>query len=233
MIGGFINNMVSEFENFLEVAKNDSEMIFDSIEKMSIKTAKTKAIVGGSYIELPDYIKNKKACINIKNDDDKCFIWCILAYFNYNKEVKGGCKNSAASYKKFINEIKEPTNFSYPVELDTVPKFEKLNDLKINIFEFVDDNSVKILYNSYEKYKNVINLLLIHDNYDNYHYVWIKDINKLDKANVATKCTMYRCEYCLSERFLTKEKLFNHIEKCKNNDKCIDNQNPFYLLIGS
>ena len=53
-----------------------------------------------------------------------------------------------------------------------------------------------------------------------------KDINKLDKANVATKCTMYRCEYCLSERFLTKEKLFNHIEKCKNNNKCIDEVLP-------
>ena len=37
---------------------------------------------------------------------------------------------------------------------------------------------------------------------------------------------MYRCEYCLSERFLTKEKLFNHIEKCKNNNKCIDEVLP-------
>ena len=120
-----------------------------------------------------------------------------------------------------MNETKEPSNFSYPVEIDMIPEFEKLNDLKINIFELNDDNSVKILYNSYEKYKNVINLLLIHDNNENYHYVWIKDLNKLDKSNVATKCSMYRCEYCLSERFLTKEKLFNHVEKCKYNDSFI------------
>ena len=25
---------------------------------------------------------------------------------------------------------------------------------------------------------------------------------------------MYRCEYCLSRRFLTKEKLFDHIKTC-------------------
>ena len=37
---------------------------------------------------------------------------------------------------------------------------------------------------------------------------------------------MYRCEYCLSERFLTKEKLFNHVEKCKNNDKNINEVLP-------
>jgi hypothetical protein len=37
-----------------------------------------------------------------------------------------------------------------------IPEFEELNDLKINIFELLDDNSVKPLYNSYEKkYKNV------------------------------------------------------------------------------
>ena len=65
MISGFINNMVSSFESFLEETKNSSDVVFDGIEKMSIKTAKTKAIIGGSYIELPDFIKNKKACVNI------------------------------------------------------------------------------------------------------------------------------------------------------------------------
>ena len=27
----------------------------------------------GSYIETPAWIKKKKATINVKNDDDKCF----------------------------------------------------------------------------------------------------------------------------------------------------------------
>ena len=99
MISGFINNLVSSFENFIEDTKEGSDLILISIDKMSIKTAKSKAIIGGSYIELPDFIKNKKACVNIKNNDDKCFIWCILSYFHYNKEVKGGCKNLASSYK--------------------------------------------------------------------------------------------------------------------------------------
>ena len=30
-----------------------------------------------SYIKLPDEIQNKKATINIKNEDDKCFIYCL------------------------------------------------------------------------------------------------------------------------------------------------------------
>ena len=28
---------------------------------------------GGSYIDTPDWIKKKKATINLKNADDKCF----------------------------------------------------------------------------------------------------------------------------------------------------------------
>ena len=42
-------------------------------------------MVGGSYIELPDYIKNKKACVNIKNTDEKCFKWAILASKHYHE----------------------------------------------------------------------------------------------------------------------------------------------------
>ena len=30
-----------------------------------------------SYIALPSEIQNKKATINIKNEDDKCFIYCL------------------------------------------------------------------------------------------------------------------------------------------------------------
>ena len=35
---------------------------------------------GSTYIPLPDWITNKKAIVNIKNKDEKCFIWCILRY---------------------------------------------------------------------------------------------------------------------------------------------------------
>jgi hypothetical protein len=45
---------------------------------------------------------------------------------------------------RFIDEIKESDKFSYPVELDMIPEFEKLNDLKINIFKLKSNNKVKI-----------------------------------------------------------------------------------------
>jgi hypothetical protein len=37
---------------------------------------------GSSYKDLPKFIKDKKAVINIKNDDNQCFKWCLLRAVN-------------------------------------------------------------------------------------------------------------------------------------------------------
>ena len=41
---------------------------------------------GSSFIDLPPFIKNKKACINVKNDDDQCFRWAILSALQPNND---------------------------------------------------------------------------------------------------------------------------------------------------
>ena len=40
---------------------------------------------GGSYIDSPDQIKNKKATINPKNEDDKSFQFTATVALNYLK----------------------------------------------------------------------------------------------------------------------------------------------------
>jgi hypothetical protein len=214
VISGFINNLIKSFEKQLEITENGSSLTFVGIEKLSIKTAKSKAMVGGSYIELPEFIKNKRACVNIKNDDEKCFKWSILASKHYH-EMKGGCKDEAYSYFKCQKELIEPENVTYPLDIEFIPEFEKLNNLKVNVFELIEEQdeeenikyATKILYCSYKKYKDVVCLLLFKKD-DKQHFVWIKDINKLDKSNVATHASMYRFAYCLSARFMTKENLY-------------------------
>ena len=42
---------------------------------------------GGSYIDSPDWIKNKKATINTKSEDDKCFQYVENVALNY-EEIK-------------------------------------------------------------------------------------------------------------------------------------------------
>ena len=53
---------------------------------MYYKCHKVKFRRGGSYIIAPDWIKKKKAAINLKNTDDKCFQYAATATLNYDKK---------------------------------------------------------------------------------------------------------------------------------------------------
>ena len=59
---------MDEFEKFINSGiGHKSGGAFTGIIKIDVKMSKSKQIYGGSYIELPKFIKNKKACVNIKN----------------------------------------------------------------------------------------------------------------------------------------------------------------------
>ena len=73
-IDSIINNTIGQFMKQLEeMSGNGSGGVFGGIIKTEVKMSKSKNIFGGSYVELPEKIKNKKACVNIKNDDNQCF----------------------------------------------------------------------------------------------------------------------------------------------------------------
>ena len=50
-----------------------SDFIFDSVKVMYYKYRKVSFKRGGSYIDSANFIKNKKATINPKTEDRKCF----------------------------------------------------------------------------------------------------------------------------------------------------------------
>ena len=200
-----------QFEKEMENIKGPSNLTLHSIMKLSIKTSRQKQVFGKSYIELPDHIKNKKACVNIKNTDDKCFLWSLLAYKHYD-EIKNKDKNKTYNYEQFVDEIIEPDNFTYPVHIQHISEFERLNNLKINVFVLDDENTVKLEYNNFQRNKdNTVNLLLIYDG-DKSHYVWIKDLSRLASSKTChTK--KYICNTCFL-CFNSDKNLFNHLKYC-------------------
>ena len=40
---------------------------------------------GGSYIDLPQYFKDKKCIINVQNKDNRCFLYSVECAPNYEK----------------------------------------------------------------------------------------------------------------------------------------------------
>ena len=97
---------------------------------------------GSTYIKLPLVLNHPiKGLINIKNDDNKCFLWCHVRQLNCVD------KNLGRITKK-DREIVKKLNYSgvdFPVSKKDYGKIEVMN--KININAFCYEN--KIIYPVY------------------------------------------------------------------------------------
>ena len=149
---------------------SDTENVINTLELHKIDIIRAE-----SYIVSPNWIANKKATINPKNEkDNKCFQWSIIARLNYN----------------IINEkeLKKLLKFKR-VDIDFSPhqryweNFEQENNLvAINVL-FASHNSeeTKLSYkSSYDKRKNQVVLLMINDEANNYYYFAIKNLSELN-----------------------------------------------------
>ena len=54
----------------------------DEVVSLVVNTVAYVPLLGNSYIKLPRFIESKKAVLNIKNQDNKCILWSILAHFH-------------------------------------------------------------------------------------------------------------------------------------------------------
>ena len=78
------NEMVEEIEEELQKVEDaeGSGWVFQKVEKLVLHTTRWDPIKAGSYIDLPPFLKNKKAIVNMKNQDEKCFMWSVLRALN-------------------------------------------------------------------------------------------------------------------------------------------------------
>ena len=77
-----VDNMASDIEIKVENSQlRRSGYTINKIESIRIHYDKYNPTRAGKYIELPKWISTKKACINIKNDDDYCFKYCVQSRF--------------------------------------------------------------------------------------------------------------------------------------------------------
>ena len=63
----------SRYQENLETSMKGSDFIFDSVQLMYYMCHKVNFICRGSYIDFPDWVKKKKATMNSKTTDIKCF----------------------------------------------------------------------------------------------------------------------------------------------------------------
>lgn len=180
----------------------------------AIPTTATKLSKGASYKKLPKAIEVTKSVLNIKNKDNRCFLWSIIAHLY---PVTSN-PSSTSSYKYHLNSLKGELKF--PISPLEIEDFCELNKLSIRVWTIdMYFDSIYVL-NDYICMENVepINLLLLDG-----HYSLIKKIDVLVSLIRGTKS--YICQYCASCSFSSFLALEKHINICY----LFDNENLFKL----
>ena len=60
-----------------------SGWIIESINGEYVNISMYSPLIGSSFVDLPIELKNSsKGLINIKNNDNKCFLWCHVRHLN-------------------------------------------------------------------------------------------------------------------------------------------------------
>ena len=101
------DNIIKElFESFLNNYQEElkitsgSESNFENVEKMDYKHRRVPLRRGRSYIKSPEWLLNKEATINPKNEnDDECLRWSIISALNYKEITKKEFENISKKIK--------------------------------------------------------------------------------------------------------------------------------------
>ena len=78
-------SLLQRYQEGLEESMRGSEFIFDSVDALHYNLNEIRLSIGGSYIDSPKWLKNKKATINPKNNDDRCFQYAIAVALNHEQ----------------------------------------------------------------------------------------------------------------------------------------------------
>ena len=139
-----------------------SGWMMDRIKAVNLNIARYNPIRGSSYIPTPQSLVQKVALVNVQNKDQNCFLYSILASLY---PVKQNAER-VSKYKKYLDKLNYK-GIEMPMAVKDIDKFEKMNDLVINVYGCTEDGTQiwprRIIK---RRDKEVINLLML-ENGDN------------------------------------------------------------------
>ena len=198
--------------------RNESQIRIIHIDFLTILISQFHPLAAGLYKVLPEFLKNKRAIINVENRDNRCFGYAIAAALVALEEHPPAAVRQhpgrpgiyAEHFQKYgLHDI------HYPVEPERMPEMENKLNLKINVFSFYDDEGLArfpLYISKRPHFAQEIDLL-----YWDEHYAWIKSFSAFIYDLSKSHSTKYFCKRCFG-LFLSQETMTNHAEYCNRPD---------------
>ena len=209
IVQNMINHMAQQVEN---PALRDSKFVFDSIMHMDISIHRLNLTRGSSYIPLPDWLAKKKAIINPKNLDEKCFKWSVIAALKWEEIDRD--HRRVSKLRRYEYEF-DWSGMSFSVSTKNITKFEVRNKIGVNVLAL--NGRTPYICRKGGDYDRVVNLMII-ENGDKKHYVAIKSLERLlSMQNSKHKEHQHFCNNCL-QGFKYAASRDDHYTYCRSNE---------------
>ena len=179
---------------------------------ITYKLTEYTPISGGSeFNKIPELFIKKRSLIVLKNDDNKCFLYCYIREF-LNPITEKRFRITKKD-KELANKIINETNLNFEnVSISEINKIEKKLQVNVNVFscdkKYKNKNPVR---KSRTDYDRTLDLLLIEGIN---HYILIKNIHCF-LSNRGNEKNIFACRTCLNI-FHSKNKYNDHINYCKD-----------------
>ena len=158
--------------------------VYDYVNFLDIKLNQIDLIRGGTYIQTPKWLSNKKTSINPKNgdedDDNNCFMYAITVALNH-QEI--GCHPERISKIKKYTSKYNWNHINFPTQRKDWEKFERDNEnIALNILSVpFNKKTVELQYKSkYNRTRFYEAVLLVITDKVKWHYLALKSISTND-----------------------------------------------------
>ena len=121
IIRRLLKSFLTNYHNEEKILRNGSSFVFESVNLLSCHIHKTTLKRGKSYIK---WILNKRAIINPKNKDNKCFQYSITVSLNHQNIEN--YPERISNIKPFIDQYNWK-GIDFPAGIKDWKKFERNN----------------------------------------------------------------------------------------------------------
>ena len=140
IIKGLFESFLRKYEENLQEKRKGSDFEFNGVNFLYYDFNKISLNGSGSYIDSPQWLKNKKSTINPINNDDKYFQYAVTLALNLDKIRKNPQRIS--KIKPFIDQCNWK-DIDFPSTSKDWKKLELNNKIALNIL-YVPHNTRKI-----------------------------------------------------------------------------------------
>ena len=218
IIEELFKSLLQKYEENLQNKMRGSDLEFDGVNFLYYDFNKISLNRGGSYIDSPKWLKDKKSTINPKDNDNKCFQYAVTLALNLDNIDNH--PERISKIKPFIDQYNWK-DIDFPANSKDWRKLELKNEIALNIL-YVPHNTrkIQVAYKSKQNLtcdKQVI-LLMITDG-EKWHYLTVKNLPGLLRRTTSTHKEDFSCLNCFRS-YRTRNKVEAHKKICENHTYC-------------